>query len=212
MVTGAGAGAGVSVTIAQHLLQYFAPGYTGFPQVRHGRVPGGDTGMTGGTGFGVTCGGGETTNGISSAAAGAGAGVGVGGGVGTGFFVIEAPHSPQNFISMFITDPHSGHGRVDGGSGAGTTGGTAFNVVPQLPQNFSSGAAIVPHDRQTRSSCGRESSGDGAGVLAGSGTGCDASASDAPQCRQNFAPGALSCPHSGQKTIRISTELLAYRP
>jgi len=201
MVTSAGAGAGSSVTIAQHLLQYFAPGYTGFPQIRHGRVPGGETGMTGGAGFGVTCGGGETTLGISGTAAGAGVGVGVGGGIGTGFFVIEAPHSPQNFISRLITDPHSGQGRVDGGGGAavaGTTGGVAFSVVPQLPQNFSSGAAIVPHDWQTSSSCGREGTGDGAGVLAGSGTGCDASASDAPQCRQNFAPETLFCPHSGQ--------------
>jgi hypothetical protein len=176
------------LTIAQHLLQNLSPGLIEFP---HDRQDLPDTGCTGA----VYC-----------------AGCGTGGenigdtGAGAGFTVIEAPHSPQNFISMPITAPHAGQGRVDGGGGtgiSGTTGVTFLRVEPQLPQNFSSGAPMVPHDRQTGDSCG------GMGISTGSGTGCDASASEAPQCRQNFAFGTLLCPHSGQYTIIISNELLA---
>jgi len=189
--TGTATGIGSSLTIAQHLLQNFSPGLITFPHDRQD-LPG--TSCTGSV-YGAGCGTGRGTIGGTCA--------------GAGFAVIEAPHSPQNFISMLITVPHAGQGRVDGGGGTGisvtTAGATSFKVEPQLPQNFSSGAPIVPHDRQTRGSCG------GVGISAGSGsgTGCETSASEAPQCRQNFAFGTLLCPQSGQYTIVISTELLA---
>ncbi len=187
--TGTTTGTVSSLTIAQHLLQNFSPGLIGFP---HDRQDLPDTGCTGAV-YGAGCG----TGGEIIGDTGAGAGI----------TFIEAPHSPQNFISMLITAPHAGQGRVDGGGGgtgiSGTTGAASLRVEPQLPQNFSSGAPIVPHDRQTGGCCG------GVGISRGSGTGCDASASEAPQCRQNFAFGTLLCPHSGQYTIIISTELLA---
>lgn len=181
-----------SLTIAQHLLQNLSPGLIGFP---HDRQDLPDTGCTGAA-YDTGC---ETGEGIVEDT-----------GAGAGFTVIEAPHSPQNFISIPITALHAGQERVDGRGGggtgiSGTTGATSFRVEPQLPQNFSPRAPIVPHDRQTRGSCG------GVGISAGSGsgTGCETAASEAPQCRQNFAFGTLLCPHSGQYTIIISTEFLS---
>lgn len=94
-----------------------------------------------------------------------------------------------------------------GGTGAGATGGggTAAGtgaaaggrvpvLVPQTPQNFSSGASGAPQERQLRA-CGAGGGGTGAGgTAAGS-----SSTSDAPQFRQNFWVGPTLLPHSGQK-------------
>ena len=188
VATGTATGTGSSLTIAQHLLQNFSPGLIRFP---HDRQDLPDSGCTGAV-YGAGCGRGEEPLGNT--------------GAGADLTVIEAPQSPQNFISMPITAPHAGQGRMDGGDAtviSGTTGAISLRVEPQFPQNFSSGAPMVPHDRQTGGPCG------GVGISTGSGTGCEASASKAPQCRQNFAFGTLLCPHSGQYTIIISTELLA---
>ena len=186
--TGTATGTGSSLTIAQHLLQNLSPGLIGFPHDRQDLPDAGCTGAVFNTGCET---GGETIGDT---------------GAGAGFTVIEAPHSPQNFISIPITALHAGQERVDGEGGtgiSGTTGATSFRVEPQLPQNFSSRAPMVPHDWQTGGFGGCM------GISTGSGTGCETSASEAPQCRQNFAFGTLLCPHSGQYTIIISTELLA---
>jgi hypothetical protein len=202
---------GASGTLTRHLLQNLSPGLIGFPHARQTRGPdcwagGGEYAGGGGGGGGV----------YTAGAAGA---------ADPGDFA-RKPHDPQNFISGVMGAPQDGHwstggcgatgagtntgggtgdgagtgtaaGAVAGNGAAGAAGaGTPPDFAPHTPQNFSSGASVLPQDRQV--------SGAGGAATGGALADGDSSSSEAPQFRQNFCVEPTLFPHSGQKDMMIT--------
>ena len=86
------------------------------------------------------------------------------------------------------------------GAGAGAAGEAGAiappDFAPHTPQNFSSGASVLPQERQVSSAAGAAAG----GALADG----DSSSSEAPQFRQNFCVEPTLFPHSGQKDMMIT--------
>lgn len=148
----AGEGGAVSFTITRHLLQYFSPGWIGFPHALQCRGPDG------------------------AAATGAIMGGGGGGGATP---AIGAPQEPQNFIPGGLDVLHAGQkttgGEVETGACTGAGWGMPPIFAPQEPQNFSSGEITLPHDGQVGGAGSLPGTGaaggvSGAGGASGAGT------------------------------------------